>query len=341
MTDAPLWGGRGDILQSDLPTASWFAAMTECDALASGDGGDEAQYRAGLELLLAEDAEPAAAAEELLKACQGQIACVAGQWLIKAGPTTASVWAFSDDDVIVTAPEDFDPFPGLDGVFNAVAATYPEPEDGWQPKDAPKRYRPSYRAADGGRLQAAALQFPAVPYRSQVQRLMKSGARGSAPLPPAHAGAAARGPGAGAARRGRMDERAQRLRRQAVRDRPGRGSAQRLRRGLLARGRSRRLRLRRRATSCRPRSASPAGRRGCPGRRASPSPASRSPTRMGPAASRRSSSTGTPTSGPAGCAGNTGWPARPRPSRRSAAPTTATRTSISTGSRSSTASRSK
>ena len=88
VTDAYLWGGRGDILQSDLPAASWFAAMNECDALASGDGGDEAQYRTGLEILLTEDAEPASAAEEMLKGCQGQIAFVAGQWLVKAGPAS-------------------------------------------------------------------------------------------------------------------------------------------------------------------------------------------------------------------------------------------------------------
>ena len=276
VTDAPLWGGRGDILQSDLPTDSWFAAMTECDALASGDGGDEAQYRAGLELLLTEDAEPAAAAEELLKACQGQIACVAGQWLIKAGPTTASVWAFSDDDVIVTAPEDFDPFPGLDGVFNAVAATYPEPEDGWQPKDAPKRYRSTYRAADGGRLQVAALQFPGVPYRSQVQRLMKSALedqrrfrRHTLVLPPEARALAPLDVVEWTSARNGYD--AKQFAIDLVEDLPN---------GCVA------VSLREvdaadydfdAPTSCRPRSASPAGRRGCPGRRASRSPASRSP----------------------------------------------------------------
>ena len=140
ITDAWLWGGR-EILQADLPTSSWFAAMNECDALASGDGGDEAQYRAGVEISLTDDAEVADTIEELLKAMQGQIAFVAGSWLIKAGPPGASVFAFSDDDVIVTSPEDFDPFPGLDQVFNGVTATYPEPEDGWQPKEAPKRYQ--------------------------------------------------------------------------------------------------------------------------------------------------------------------------------------------------------
>ena len=205
VTDGYLWGGRGDILQSDLPSSSWFAAMNECDALASGDGGDEAQYRTGLEILMTEDAEPASAAEEILKGCQGQIAFVAGQWLVKAGPASASVWAFSDDDVIVTSPEDFDPFPGLDAVFNAVTATYPEPEDGWQPKDAPKRStrelprRGRRPAAD----RSAAVPGGAVPLPGAAADAL--GARGPAPLPPPHAGAAARGARSGAARRRRMD----------------------------------------------------------------------------------------------------------------------------------------
>ena len=337
----PSGAGAATSCRATSRRASWFAAMNECDALASGDGGDEPQYRAGLELLLTEDAEPADAAEELLKACQGQIAFVAGQWLIKAGPTTASVWAFSDDDVIVTSPEDFDPFPGLDGVFNAVTATYPEPEDGWQPKDAPKRVSLELpgrgrRPAAGG---SAAVPGGAVPVPGAAAD--EVGARGSAPLPPAHAGAAARGPGAGAARRGRMDERAQRLRRQAVPDRPDRGSAQRLRRRLPARGRSRRLRLRRRRPLAdlgrlhRPAAAAALAEELLRHRRLDPR------RRWHRPASRRSSSTGTRTSAPAACAGNTGWRARPRPSRRSAGPTTATRTSISTGSRSSRASRSR
>ena len=175
VTAEHLWGGT-DILQRDLPLASWFAAMNECDALMpAGDSGlEEPQYRSGIEIALEDETEPADVIDELLKSCQGQIAEAAGAWVIRAGPPGAAVFAFSDDDVIVTSPEELDPFPGLDQVWNGVSARYPEPEDGWAEREAPIRLNAGYRAEDGGRLRVAPLQFPTVGYRAQVQRLMAS-----------------------------------------------------------------------------------------------------------------------------------------------------------------------
>ena len=94
--------------------------------------------------------------------------------MIRAGPPGAAVFAFSDDDVIVTSPEELDPFPGLDQVWNGVSARYPEPEDGWADGKRRSGSTPSYRAQDGGRLRVAPLQFRTVGYRAQVQRLMAS-----------------------------------------------------------------------------------------------------------------------------------------------------------------------
>ena len=102
VTAGPLWGGT-DILQRDLPVASWFAAMNEYDAPMPADSGlEEPQYRSGIEIALEDDTEPADVIDELLKACQGQIEA-AGAWVIRAGPPSAAVFAFSDDDVIVTS----------------------------------------------------------------------------------------------------------------------------------------------------------------------------------------------------------------------------------------------
>ena len=175
ITGAPLWGGS-DIAQRDLPAASWFAAMNECDRLmpAGESGVEEPQYRAGIEIALEDETEPADVIDALLAACQGQIAEAAGAWVIRAGPPGAAVFGFSDDDVIVTSPEELDPFPGLDQVFSGVSGRYPEPEDGWQDKEAPVRINATYQAEDGGRLRVAPLSFPTVPYRAQVQRLMAS-----------------------------------------------------------------------------------------------------------------------------------------------------------------------
>lgn len=170
-----LWGGQ-DIGNTALPASVWFAAMNECDrAVELAGGGTEAQYRAGMDVRV--DMEPAAVAEALLLSCQGLIANVAGQWHVRAGAPGPSVYSFSDDDLIVGTPDEFKPFPGLSDAYNAVAASYPEPEDGWKPKPAPVRKSDAFLAADGGRVNTADLKFDAVPYRKQVQRLQKSALR--------------------------------------------------------------------------------------------------------------------------------------------------------------------
>ena len=71
------------------------------------------------------------------------------------------VYAFSDDDVIVTSPDTFDLFPGLDAAANEITATYPEPGEGWAAKAAPSRANAALLALDGGRRNIADLSFPA------------------------------------------------------------------------------------------------------------------------------------------------------------------------------------
>ena len=123
VTGALLWGGS-DIEQRDLPAAAWFAAMNECDREVAART-PEPQYRSGIEIALEDGTEPADVIEELLAACQGQIAEASGAWVIRAGPPAAAVFAFSDDDVIMTSPEELDPFPGLDQVWNGDECPLP------------------------------------------------------------------------------------------------------------------------------------------------------------------------------------------------------------------------
>src|SRR5918992_921934 len=172
ITDEQLWGGG--VAQADLPLADWFAAMNECDANADGDAGIERQYVSGVEILLEDQLEPADILEEIGKGAQAQFAEAAGKWTMRPGPPGAAVFAFSDDDVIITSDEELDPFPSLDEVFNGITARYPEPEDGWADKEAPQRLNAAYRAQDGGRLSIANVSYPTVSSRAQVQRLMAS-----------------------------------------------------------------------------------------------------------------------------------------------------------------------
>ena len=302
VTGAHLWGGS-DIEQRDLPVAAWFAAMNECDREVAGRGRTPSRSTApGIEIALEDETEPADVIEELLAACQGQIAEAAGSWVIRAGPPAAAVFAFSDDDVIVTSPEELDPFPGLDQVFNGVSARYPEPEDGWQDKDAPRRVNAGYVAEDGGRLRVASLTFPAVPYRAQVQRLMASALkdgrrfrRHTVVLPPE---ARALGPlDVVEWTSERHGYEAKQFTVDLVED-----LAERLRRPGAARGRSRPTTTSPPATSCRPASASSAGRTGCRSRSTSAPRASACPMPPAMPAGPASSSTGIRCARPRACA---------------------------------------
>lgn len=172
LPDGTIWGGEA--AAEDLPFANWVAAMNECDvAVPALGGGSEVQYRAGMEVSI--DTPPADVIEELLKTCAGQIVEFGGAWKIRCGAPGIAILNITDDDVIATSAEDYEPFPGLSDTFNGITATYPEPESLWESKEAPPRYSSTWEAQDGGRRLVAALSLSACPYPGQVQRLMGQG----------------------------------------------------------------------------------------------------------------------------------------------------------------------
>jgi hypothetical protein len=171
LCDGSVWGGG--IAANDFDTASWIAAMNECDvAVTKAGGGTEAQFRTAFEAKV--NQKPADVMTEFLRGSSGQLAEVGGRWKARAGGPGLPVYFFSDADTLVTKPQDFKPFPGLETSFNAVTASYPEPNALWETKAAPARYSATYEAEDQGRRRVAALDLPAAPYSSQVQRLMKA-----------------------------------------------------------------------------------------------------------------------------------------------------------------------
>lgn len=171
LMDGSVWGGGYPA--EDLPLASWFAAMNECDVLVNnGAGGTEAQYRAGFEVTV--DDQPADVIAELLKACSGQLAEVGGLWKPRVGAPGLGVYSITDGDIVVSSAQDFDPFPGFTSSFNAVHASYPEPAQIWNPKEAPPLYNATWEDEDQGQRLVADLNLPAVPYGAQVRRLMEA-----------------------------------------------------------------------------------------------------------------------------------------------------------------------
>ncbi|MGQ3214804.1 hypothetical protein [Shinella sp.] len=157
-----------------LPLASWIAGMNECDLpIAIKGGGTEPQFQAGYEIKIAEH-EPADVIDELLKACNGQIAEIGGVYKVRVGPPGLPVMFVTDEDFIITDPQELDPFKGLEATFNGATASYPDPAAAWEMKDAPQRLFPALEVEDDNRQLLANFQFSTVSRPRQVQRLMKS-----------------------------------------------------------------------------------------------------------------------------------------------------------------------
>jgi hypothetical protein len=166
------FGGQ-NLAASRLPASNWIAAAQEASRLIQvTDQPTEPQFRGGYEIT--GDMEPLDVIDDLRAGCAARIAENGGSFKIHVGSFGAAVFAFSDADIIVTEGQSFEPFPGLDQTINAIKATYPEPKEKWASKDAPTLYNDELELADGNRTLPAEVQFPAVPFKRQVQRLMRA-----------------------------------------------------------------------------------------------------------------------------------------------------------------------
>lgn len=166
-----VWGGG--IQAEDLPLTTWKDGMDKCDVLVSdGAGGQEAQYRAGIEVMV-ED-EPWTVVEELLKACAGSLSESGGVWGVQVGAPSLPIIHITDEDLRADAPDDLKPFPSIENIYNGVAATYPDPDSVWQSREAEPVNSDTLEAEDGGRRLMASVAFPAAPYGLQVKRLMEA-----------------------------------------------------------------------------------------------------------------------------------------------------------------------
>lgn len=159
-----VWGG--DVPAEDLPTGNWVTAMNACDAPI----GNRPGFVAGLEIKL--EMEPAEVIDELAKTCLGQVSEMGGVFRMRVGAPAAPVQFISDEDIVISAPQELDPFPGLAASANAIASDYPEPASLWTSRAAPPLFNPTWEAEDGGRRLSTSLNFPACSVVSQVAQLM-------------------------------------------------------------------------------------------------------------------------------------------------------------------------
>ncbi|MCG7626060.1 phage tail tip fiber protein [Epibacterium sp. Ofav1-8] len=171
LPDGSVWGGQ--VHADDLPLSNWFAAMNECDVqIETADGSYVPQYRAGLEV--STDDQPADVIDQLKNAASAELVEFGGVYKVRVGPPTLPVYFFTDDDVVADRSQTLTPYPGLDGVHNAIHASYPDPDALWEIRDAPPRYNAEWEAEDGGRQLVAQVGLPAVNSSNQAQRLMRA-----------------------------------------------------------------------------------------------------------------------------------------------------------------------
>lgn len=161
-----IWGG--DVPADDLPLDNWVTAMNACDAPI----GSRPSFVAGLEVKL--EMEPAEVIDELTKTCLGQVSEMGGVFRMRVGAPAAPVQFITDDDIVISAPQELDPFPGLAASANAIASEYPEPASLWTSRAAPPLFNPIWEAEDGGRRLSTSLNFPACAVVSQVAQLMSA-----------------------------------------------------------------------------------------------------------------------------------------------------------------------
>ena len=165
-------GDRWGVGATDFALSDVIAAANTCAELVPVEGGgNRARYIAGLEVSV--DDEPHTALTEIVKAMAGDVADMGGTWLLMAGEPDGPVLSITDDDIIVTDSRSLRPYPGLDETYNAIHASYPDPGQQWEAKEAVPLYNADYEAKDGGRRLIAEVDFPAVAAPRQVRALMR------------------------------------------------------------------------------------------------------------------------------------------------------------------------
>ncbi|RKD61655.1 hypothetical protein [Rhizobium sp. WW_1] len=170
--DEWMFGGQ-NLAPHRLPASNWIAAANECDRqIDLAAGGTENQFRAGYEVT--GDDQPLDVVDTLRGGCSGRLAENGGIFKMLVGGVGSPVYSFTDNEILVTKGQSYDPFPTLSATYNAVEATYPEPAEKWAMKDAPALYNADLEAEDGNRRLPVGLKFPSTPFATQVQRLMRA-----------------------------------------------------------------------------------------------------------------------------------------------------------------------
>jgi hypothetical protein len=148
---------------------TWTAAANKCDTDVSAAGGGTIKWaRQGAEIDVTE--EPWAVIERMLKSCNGRIVESGGKFKVYVGGIGASVYSFTDDDVILSEELTGRLFPTRDSIANTVNGTYVEPENAGEAKAYKPKTKTEYVEQDGD-VRKTTMDFDYVRENRQAQRL--------------------------------------------------------------------------------------------------------------------------------------------------------------------------
>lgn len=170
-----LWGGDAEAYR--LPLDYWFAAMNACDEnISRAAGGTLKRYEIGCEIHL--DDKPIDIIAEINKSCNGYTTEFGGTYKTWVGGPGLPVGTITDDDFLITADMETNKFQSQQSTYNTAYATYPEPNQQWEPKDGP-RYQLDTALAEDGEELAIDISLPFVSENNQVQRVMRMAVKDS------------------------------------------------------------------------------------------------------------------------------------------------------------------
>lgn len=158
-----------------LDNDSYFAAMNACDENVSlKGGGTEKRYVGGGEIDIS--GRVTDALDKLLTCMNGRVVEAGGISRLYVGGVGANVLSITDDDIVITEPEDGEEGPDPDEIFNTVTGVYTEPGDAGEAIAFRKKADADALARDGEELTRALDQIYCRS-NSQAQRVAKAAAK--------------------------------------------------------------------------------------------------------------------------------------------------------------------
>lgn len=155
-----------------LPFDSWSAAINAAATpIEYKPGVSVAQFRCGG--MVSTDTTPADLLTELNKCDNGRLTEAGGRFITRSGAIGAPVMSFTDADLLISEPKQFDQFSGQEETYNGVNATWPDPAQNWTMVDAAALLDSDLEASDGGTRRTLDIQYNFLPYGDQVQGMMK------------------------------------------------------------------------------------------------------------------------------------------------------------------------